>query len=65
LNGVGTVDADYPNEIGILLINHGKGVWGYKRGDRIAQGVVTLAFRIDGVKVKDDKRIGGFGSTGA
>lgn len=64
LNSPGTVDSDFPNEIGVLLINHGKLPFEVKNGDRIAQGVVALVLKAKGVEVKPDARTGGFGSTG-
>lgn len=64
LNAPGTVDADYPNEIGVILINLGKEPFYVNKGDRIAQGVVALVLRAENVEVKPDTRAGGFGSTG-
>lgn len=65
-NSPGTVDYDFvaPNEIKVLLINHGKNTFVVKTGDRIAQGVVNRVVRAAGVKVKSVQRQGGFGSTG-
>ncbi len=40
LNAPGTIDADYRGEVGIILINHGKGPFEVKRGDRIAQMII-------------------------
>ena len=37
LNSPGTVDADYRGEVGVILINHGREPFEFKRGDRIAQ----------------------------
>lgn len=62
-NAVGTVDADYPDEICVLLWNTGSQDFSIKRGDRIAQIVLNLVQRIDNLMV-GGKRIGGFGSTG-
>jgi dUTP pyrophosphatase len=63
-NGVGTIDADYPDEICVLLHNFGKEDVTLERGERVAQLVFTLAYRIEGLSV-GEKRTGGFGSTGA
>lgn len=63
-NAPGTVDADYPQEIGVILVNGTKDIFEIKRGDRIAQGLVTLSFRAGGVAVKKVERKSGFGSTG-
>lgn len=62
-NGVGTIDADYPDEIGVLLWNTGDQDFVIKKGDRIAQLVLNLCHRIPEVSLKG-KRTGGFGSTG-
>ena len=63
-NTPGTIDFDYPQEIMVILINHGEFPFSYKKGDRIAQGVVSLVFRAGGVKVPKTKRTSGLGSTG-
>lgn len=62
-NSPGTVDADYPGEIGVLLENTNDFEVTIGKGARIAQGVVALVARAVGVNVKDVKRTGGFGST--
>jgi len=71
LNGVGTIDADYRGEIGVLLINHGDVPFTINHGDRIAQGVIApvVAKNIANLIKKDelsttDRSSGGFGSTG-
>jgi dUTP pyrophosphatase len=72
LNSPGTVDADYRGEIKVLLINHGEETFEIKRGDRIAQMVISKVetpelFEVDSIaeKLPDTKRDdGGFGSTG-
>ncbi|PID85721.1 MAG: dUTP diphosphatase [Chloroflexi bacterium] len=65
LNSPGTVDGDYPEEIGVIIHNlsptHDFII---EIGDRIAQGVVATFNRMENVPVKDEKRIGGYGSTG-
>jgi dUTP pyrophosphatase len=63
VNGVGTVDADYTGEIGVLLYNAGSEVFVVNRGDRIAQLVLSVVRRLPGLAVGGD-RAGGFGSTG-
>ena len=63
-NGIGTIDADYPDEIGVLLSNFGTTEFVVNPGDRIAQIVLVLVYRIPGLSV-GEKRIGGFGSTGS
>ena len=62
-NGVGTVDADYPDEIGVLLLNTGDQDFEIKKGDRIAQLVLNLVLRIPETPVGGERK-GGFGSTG-
>ena len=62
-NGVGTIDADYPDEIAVLLINLGEEAFQIKPGDRIAQIVLNLVHRISGLPV-GAMRSGGMGSTG-
>jgi len=62
-NGVGTVDADYPDEICVLLFNSGKEPFVIQKGDRVAQITLSILHRIDDLNV-GGARIGGFGSTG-
>jgi dUTP pyrophosphatase len=61
-NGIGTIDADYRDEIGVLLLNLGPEDFRIERGDRIAQMVISFVGRIDGLPV-GGSRVGGFGST--
>lgn len=67
VNTPGTVDSDYRNEIGVILINLGtEDVW-IENGERIAQFVLKKVERIEWNLVDSlDKteRTGGFGSTG-
>lgn len=62
-NAVGTIDADFPDEIQVLLWNFSKEDFVIKKGDRIAQIVLCLTQRIPSLAV-GGKRVGGFGSTG-
>lgn len=68
LNAPGTIDADYRGEIKVILINHGEASFAIKRGDRIAQMVISLVTRVrfeEQVELSDTARgSGGFGSTG-
>lgn len=68
VNGVGTIDADYRGELGILLINYGAEPFVIQNGDRIAQIIIAKYERIDWLQVDDldDTKRGsaGFGSTG-
>lgn len=67
LNSPGTVDSDYRNEIGIILINLGADPFHINKGDRIAQLVFQ---RVEQVKLNIVGKLsvtvrneGGFGST--
>lgn len=62
-NAVGTIDADFPDEIQILLWNFSKQDYNIEKGDRVAQIVMGLTHRIPELAI-GGKRIGGFGSTG-
>jgi dUTP pyrophosphatase len=64
VNGIGTIDTDYKDEICVLLYNSGKEDVHFKMGDRIAQIVMCSCDRFENVNVKVDVRKGGFGSTG-
>lgn len=61
-NGIGTIDADYRDEIGVLLVNHGDVDFVIAKGDRIAQMALNLVRRIDDLPIGGE-RVGGFGST--
>lgn len=67
LNGIGTVDADYRSEVGVILHNSGEKSFTIEKGDRIAQGVIAPII-ISNFQVVDElnntERTGGFGSTG-
>jgi dUTP pyrophosphatase len=41
LNAPGTIDADYRGEVQVLLINHGAAPFPLRRGERIAQFLLT------------------------
>lgn len=68
LNSPGTVDADYRGEVMVILINHGPENVVVRRGERIAQLLISpvsqAAWRE--VETLDDttRGAGGFGSTG-
>ncbi len=68
LNSPGTVDADYRGEINVLLINHIDAPFPIKRGERIAQMVISPVTQAQPVAVtslsETDRGGGGFGSTG-
>jgi dUTP pyrophosphatase len=69
LNSPGTVDADYRGEVKVILVNHGPENFVVRRGERIAQllisPVVQAAWReVDSLDATA-RGDGGFGSTGA
>ena len=69
-NGIGIIDSDYYNnannegEIFVQLINYGMEDYTIKKGDRIAQGIFTAYYTVDGELNNLGDRIGGFGSSG-
>lgn len=68
LNAPGTIDADYRGEVKVLLINLSQEQAVLRRGDRIAQLVVSPVARAvlhEVQELADSSRgAGGFGSTG-
>lgn len=68
LNTPGTIDADYRNEIGVILFNTTDEDFEVKMGDRIAQLVLNKVEQIEWEEVDElpesDRGLGGFGSTG-
>jgi dUTP pyrophosphatase len=68
LNSPGTVDADYRGEVTVILINHGPENFVVRRGERIAQllisPVVQAQWREVGELDDTARGQGGFGSTG-
>ncbi len=69
LNSPGTIDADYRGEVKVILINHGAEDFTIRRGDRIAQLLVSPVVQAAWSEVADleatARGAGGFGSTGA
>jgi len=67
-NGVGTIDADYRGEIGVILLNTSSETFRVEPGMRVAQMVVARYEKIawDVVDALDttERGTGGFGSTG-
>ena len=67
-NTPGTIDSDYRGEVGVILINLGQEPFVIKRGERIAQMVITAVAQavVAEVDSLDDtaRGAGGFGSTG-
>lgn len=68
LNSPGTIDSDYRGELMVILINHGSEPFIVRRGDRIAQLVITPVASVEIVAVDalgaTGRGEGGFGSTG-
>lgn len=65
LNSPGTVDSDYPGEIGVILANHSEYDVKVEQGERIAQLVINRIERPGNPRYfKDSIRTGGYGSTG-
>ncbi len=68
LNSPGTIDSDYRGEVKVLLINHGKEIVHFERGERIAQLIISSFERVELELVKDlaesKRSTGGFGHTG-
>ena len=68
VNSPGTIDSDYRGEIGIILINWGHRPFIIRRGDRIAQMIITKIYQAQVLEadVLDTTRRGegGFGHSG-
>ena len=71
LNSPGTIDADYRNEVMVLMINHGAAPFEIRRGDRIAQLLIAPVPECAFLEVADmsvlgntERGLGGYGSTG-
>jgi len=68
LNSPGTIDSDYRGEIKIIMANLGEGPFNIKRGDRIAQMVISRVFQgkwlLADELPRTDRNRGGFGHTG-
>lgn len=67
-NGMGTIDADYRGEYGVLLINHGDEAFVIEPDMRVAQLLIQRYDRIEWDEVDElsetERGAGGFGSTG-
>jgi dUTP pyrophosphatase len=68
LNSPGTIDSDYRGEVKVILTNFGKNAFLVKRGDRIAQMVISSYAKITWNEVdslnETRRGEGGFGHTG-
>jgi dUTP pyrophosphatase len=69
LNSPGTVDADYRGEVRVILINLGAEDFVIRRGERIAQLLISPVVQATWLEVESldetARGTGGFGSTGA
>lgn len=68
VNGIGTIDADYRGDIGVILVNLSKDDFTVEPGMRIAQMVITKHENITWSEVEEldatERGKGGYGSTG-
>jgi dUTP pyrophosphatase len=68
LNAPGTIDADYRGEVQVVLANFGNEPFVIRRGDRIAQIVLSpvarASFDLVDELPRTERGQGGFGSTG-
>jgi len=68
LNSPGTIDSDYRGEIKIIMMNFGEENFIIKRGERVAQLVISKIYQAnisEAKELKNSKRgKGGFGHTG-
>ncbi len=70
VNGVGTIDADYRDEVKVALVNLSNELFTIQPGDRIAQMLLAPVYHIDWQEIDGHQvqrvagRTGGFGSTG-
>ena len=69
LNTPGTIDADYRNGWGVILMNQGTEPFEVRQGDRIAQAVLAKVEQIEWEEVDEldstERGLGGFGHTGS
>ena len=65
---LGTIDADYRGEVGVILVNFSNQPYCINPGDRIAQMVVSKVSQVKWDEVREleetERGSGGFGSTG-
>lgn len=68
VNAPGTIDAQYINEIKVLLINLGKEKYIIVQGDRVAQMCLKPVYTMNFIEVDElsdsERGLGGWGSTG-
>jgi dUTP pyrophosphatase len=68
VNSPGTIDSDYRGEIGLVVINWGQGPYSIRRGDRIAQMIISRVHPADIIEVDEldttERGRAGFGHSG-
>jgi dUTP pyrophosphatase len=68
LNSPGTIDPGYRGEVQVLMINHGRQEYQIRKGDRIAQLIVSayaaVEWSVHEELSQSRRAAGGFGSTG-
>jgi dUTP pyrophosphatase len=68
VNSPGTIDSDYRGEIGIIMTNWGSESFFIRKGDRIAQMIISKVYKADFVVTdsldETSRGEGGFGHTG-
>ena len=68
VNSPGTIDSDYRGEVGIIMTNWGSESFSIRRGDRIAQMIISRVYKADFVVTDNldetSRGQGGFGHTG-
>jgi len=68
LNSPGTIDSDYRGEIKVILVNLGQESYRIRRGDRVAQLVISPVCRVRWSEQSElpqsERGGGGFGSSG-
>lgn len=68
LNSPGTIDSDYRGEVKVILFNFGKEDFIIRRGDRIAQMIISKVIKAELIESSDletsSRNDGGFGHTG-
>ena len=65
---LGTVDSGYRGPLGVMLYNHGAGIYQVHKGDRVAQAVIAPTYHgnfliVDSLS-ETERGEGGFGSSG-
>jgi len=68
VNSPGTIDSDYRGEIGIILVNWGDEPFIIRRGDRVAQMIISKVYQAEILQAdsldETNRGRGGFGHSG-